>query len=142
MTTLETRPANTQVSQSFNLLRLGFTVLPILFGLDKFTGLMLDHWEKYLASPFNDLLPGNGHQGMYIIGAIEIVAGLVVYFAPKFGGLLVAVWLLGIIVNLAIIGGYWDVALRDFGLLAAALTLSRLADGVGVRGVVTKPYVD
>lgn len=112
--------------QAFWLLRIGFTVAPILFGVDKFFHL-LTNWDKYLAPWVNDLVPGTAHQAMYAVGAIEIVAGFAVLFVPRFGGYLVAAWLLGIIVNLVSIGGYGDVALRDFGLLLAALTLARLA---------------
>src|SRR5690348_14103904 len=112
--------------QAFWLLRIGFTVAPILFGLDKFAH-VLTNWDKYLAPWVNDLVPGTAHQAMYAVGGIEIVAGLAVLFVPRFGGYLVAAWLLGIIVNLVSIGGYADIALRDFGLLLAALTLARLA---------------
>jgi hypothetical protein len=112
--------------QAFWLLRIGFTVAPILFGIDKFTQVLTD-WDKYLAPWVNDLVPGTAHQAMYAVGAVEIVAGLTVLLLPRFGGYLVAAWLLGIIVNLVSIGDYGDVALRDFGLLLAALTLARLA---------------
>lgn len=112
--------------QAFWLLRIGFTVAPILFGVDKFAQVLTD-WDKYLAPWVNDLVPGTAHQAMYAVGVIEIVAGLAVLVLPRFGGYLVAVWLLGIIVNLVSIGGYGDIALRDFGLLLAALTLARLA---------------
>ena len=112
--------------QAFWLLRIGFTVAPILFGLDKFAH-VLTNWDKYLAPWVNDLVPGTAHQAMYGVGAIELVAGLTVLLVPRFGGYLVAAWLLGIIVNLVSIGGYGDVALRDVGLLLAALTLARLA---------------
>jgi hypothetical protein len=112
--------------QAFWLLRIGFTVAPILFGLDKFAEVMTD-WEKYLAPWVNDLVPGSAQQAMYVVGVVEVVAGLTVALLPRFGGYLVAAWLLGIIVNLLSIGGYADVALRDFGLLLAALTLARLA---------------
>ena len=115
------------VAQSFLLLRIAFTVAPILFGLDKFAEVMISDWPKYLAPEFNSLIPGSAQDAMYIVGAIEIVAGLVVAIMPRFGGLLVAGWLGGIIVNLLIVGGYGDIALRDFGLLLGALTLARLA---------------
>ena len=114
------------VFQAFALLRLGFTVAPILFGLDKFVDWLVD-WQIYLAPELNDLIPGNAHQAMLAIGAIEIVAGFVVAVRPKFGGYLVAAWLGGIIVNLLLQADFYDVALRDFGLLLAALTLARLA---------------
>ena len=114
-------------AQAFMLLRVAFTVAPILFGLDKFANVLTDDWTRYLASDFNALLPGDAVTGMYIVGAVEIAAGLVVAVAPRFGGLLVAGWLGGIIVNLLIVGGYGDIALRDFGLLLGALTLARLA---------------
>jgi hypothetical protein len=97
-----------------------------VFGADKFAGL-LTNWDKYLAPWINNLVPGTAHQAMYAVGVIEIVAGLAVLVKPRFGGLLVAAWLLGIIVNLLSIHGYYDVAVRDFGLLLAALTLARLA---------------
>jgi uncharacterized membrane protein YphA (DoxX/SURF4 family) len=119
---LRTEPAY----QAFWLLRIGFTVAPILFGADKFADL-LTNWDKYLAPWVNNIVPGTAHQAMYAVGVIEIVAGLAVLIVPRFGGYLVAAWLLGIIVNLLSIGNYYDVALRDFGLLLAALTLARLA---------------
>jgi hypothetical protein len=114
------------VFQSFWLLRIAFTVAPILFGADKFAHVMTN-WDKYLAPEFVDLLNVQAHTLMYVVCAIEIVAGLVVLVRPRFGAYLVAAWLVGIIVNLAMIGGYYDVALRDFGLFLAALTLARLA---------------
>src|SRR6476660_8642735 len=98
--------------QAFTLLRIGFTVAPILFGLDKFTNWLVD-WPRYLAPQFNDLIPGNAHQAMLAIGVIEIVAGLTVALRPKFGGYLVAAWLAGIILNLLVGANYYDVALRD-----------------------------
>ena len=123
--------------QAFTLLRVGFTVAPILFGLDKFLDWLVD-WRIYLAPEINDLIPGNAHQAMLIVGVVEIVAGLVVAFRPKFGGYLVAAWLAGIIVNLLLQAEYYDVALRDFGLLIGALALARLAtafDGRHPRAV-------
>src|SRR3954453_10216196 len=114
-------------AQAFLLLRVAFTVAPILFGLDKFAGLLTDDWAKYLAPQFNDLIPGSAQDAMHIVGVIEILAGVVVLVAPRFGGLLVAGWLAGIILNLLLVGGYGDIALRDFGLLPGRLTLSRLA---------------
>ena len=112
--------------QAFVILRVGFTVAPILFGLDKFASLLVD-WPGYLAPWINDVVPGSAQQAMYAVGAIEIVAGLVVAVAPRFGGWLVAGWLAGIIVNLLTIPDYYDIALRDFGLLLAAVALARLA---------------
>ena len=114
-------------TQAFLILRIAFVVAPILFGLDKFAEVLTDDWTKYLAPAFNDILPGSAATGMHIVGVVEIVAGLTVLFLPRFGGLLVAGWLAGIIVNLLLVGGYGDIALRDFGLLLGALTLSRLA---------------
>jgi hypothetical protein len=114
-------------AQAFLLMRIAFTVAPILFGLDKFAEVLTDDWTRYLATQFNDLLPGSAQDAMYLVGAIEVVAGLVVLVAPRFGGLLIAGWLAGIIVSLLLVGGYGDIALRDFGLLLGALTLSRLA---------------
>ena len=114
-------------AQAFMLLRIAFTVAPILFGLDKFAEVLTDDWTRYLATEFNDIIPGSAQDAMYMVGAVEIVAGLVVLFSPRFGGLLVAGWLGGIIVSLLLVGGYGDIALRDFGLLLGALTLSRLA---------------
>jgi hypothetical protein len=115
------------VAQATAMLRVAFTVAPILFGLDKFLGFMIDDWTKYLASEFDSLIPGTAQDAMHIVGVVEILAGLTVAVVPRFGGLLVAAWLGGIIVDLLLVGGYADIALRDFGLLAGALTLARLA---------------
>jgi hypothetical protein len=115
------------VAQAFTLLRIAFTAAPILFGLDKFANVLTDDWTKYLATEFNDLIPGSAADAMHIVGVVEIVAGLVVLLSPRFGGYLVAAWLGGIIVNLLLVGGYGDIALRDFGLMLGALTLARLA---------------
>jgi len=120
-------------AQAFMLLRIAFTVAPILFGLDKFAEVLTDDWTRYLATEFNDIIPGSAQDAMYMVGAVEIVAGLVVLFSPRFGGLLVAGWLAGIIVSLLLVGGYGDIALRDFGLLLGALTLSRLATAYSTR---------
>ena len=112
--------------QAFWLLRIGFTALPILFGLDKFFDVLVD-WEIYLASWANDILPGNAADGMYIVGVIEIVAGIAVALKLRYVAYVVAAWLGGIIINLLTYSGYYDIALRDFGLLVGALTLARLA---------------
>lgn len=112
--------------QAYLLLRTVFTVAPVLFGLDKFVNLLTD-WEKYLAPWIDSLVPGTAHTAMLLVGVVEVVAGLVVALRPRVGGYLVAAWLAGIIVNLLSVGGYGDVALRDFGLLVAALALARLA---------------
>jgi hypothetical protein len=120
-------------AQAFLLLRIAFTVAPILFGLDKFAEVMISDWPKYLAPEFNDLIPGSAENAMYVVGAVEIAAGLVVAVVPRFGGLLVAGWLGGIIVSLLLVGGYADIAMRDFGLLLGALTLARLASAFPAR---------
>jgi hypothetical protein len=120
-------------AQAFMLLRIAFTVAPILFGLDKFANVLTADWTKYLAPQFNDIIPGSAADAMHIVGVVEIVAGLTVAVAPRFGGLLVAAWLGGIIVSLLLVGGYGDIALRDFGLLLGALTLSRLASAFAAQ---------
>ena len=118
--------------QAFTVLRVGFTVAPILFGLDKFFNLMTD-WTQYLAPWINDIVPGTAQQAMYAVGVIEIVAGILVAVAPRLGGYVVAAWLGGIILNLLTAGepGYYDIALRDFGLLLGAFSLGRLALAFG-----------
>ncbi|NUR09399.1 MAG: hypothetical protein HOQ45_20640 [Nocardioidaceae bacterium] len=118
--------ASAGADQAYRLLHTVFTIAPILFGLDKFVGLLTD-WDKYLAPWINDLVPGSAHTAMLLVGVIEIVAGIVVAVRPDFGGYLVAAWLLGIIVDLVSMGKFYDIALRDFGLLVAALALARLA---------------
>ena len=120
--------------QAFLILRAGFTLAPILFGLDKFFNVMVD-WPEYLAPWLDRLVPGTAQEFMYVVGAIEIVAGIVVALRPEFGGSLVAAWLGAIIVNLLAVDPlrFYDVALRDFGLLLAALALARLAAGIRLR---------
>ena len=112
--------------QAYLALRIGFVAAPILFGLDKFTNLLTD-WTTYLAPGIDRLVPGSASSAMLAVGVVEIVAGLVVAVRPKVGGYLVAAWLAGIIGNLLLLGDYYDVALRDVGLLLAALALARLA---------------
>ena len=125
------------VFQAYWLLRIGFTVAPIAFGLDKFFHVLVD-WDRYLAPVIDRHLPWTAHQAMYAVGIIEIVAGLVVLARPRFGGYLVAAWLAGIIVNLLLIPGYYDIALRDFGLLLAALTLARLATAFAAPAIAER----
>lgn len=114
--------------QAFWLMRIGFAIVPILFGADKFAHVMVN-WDKYLApdvqhwlSPFDTV-----HQTMYFVGAVEIIAGIVVLLVPRVGSYVVALWLAGIVVNLAMIGGYWDIMMRDVALFLLALTFARLA---------------
>jgi uncharacterized membrane protein YphA (DoxX/SURF4 family) len=112
--------------QAFALMRLAFTVAPIAFGLDKFFNVMVD-WPIYLAPWINDVAPGSAQDFMYFVGATEIVAGVLVALKPRYGAYVVAGWLAGIVVNLLTHSGFYDIALRDFGLMLAALTLARLA---------------
>jgi hypothetical protein len=112
--------------QAYMLLRIGFTVAPIVFGLDKFSNWLV-HWPKYLAPWINDIVPGSGQSLMYAVGVVEIAAGIAVLLKPRYGAYLVAAWLAGIIINLLTYSGYYDIALRDFGLMLGALTLARLA---------------
>jgi hypothetical protein len=118
--------------QAFWLLRIAFVVAPIVFGIDKFAHVLVN-WDKYLAPEFADLFNAEAHTLMFGVGAIEIVAGIVVALRPRFGGYLVAAWLAGIITNLLLMADYYDIALRDFGLLLAALTLARLATAFSAR---------
>jgi uncharacterized membrane protein YphA (DoxX/SURF4 family) len=118
--------SNDPAYQAYVLLRAVFTLAPILFGLDKFFNVLVD-WEQYLAPWVNRLIPGTGSDLMYVVGVVEIVAGLAVALKPRYGAYLVAAWLAGIIVNLLTYSGYYDIALRDFGLMLAALALARLA---------------
>jgi uncharacterized membrane protein YphA (DoxX/SURF4 family) len=112
--------------QAFALMRLAFTVAPIAFGLDKFFNAMVQ-WPSYLAPWIDDIVPGSGQQLMYVVGAIEILAGVLVAIKPRYGAYVVAAWLGAIIVSLLTYSDFYDVALRDFGLMLGALTLTRLA---------------
>ena len=118
--------------QAFFLLRSVFTIAPIAFGLDKFTNILTD-WTMYLAPWINDLVPGNADQAMQLVGVVEIAAGLLVAFAPRIGAYVVVLWLAAIIVDLLTLHDFYDVALRDFGLLIGALALGRLAAVHGRR---------
>jgi uncharacterized membrane protein YphA (DoxX/SURF4 family) len=121
--------------QAFTVLRGAFVIAPIVFGLDKFPNLLV-RWDQYLAPVFANALPVSPHQAMYAVGVIEVVAGLLVAVHPRLGALVVAVWLAGIVVNLLLIPGYYDVALRDVGLLLAAVALQRLATRYDHRSVL------
>ena len=112
--------------QAYQILHLAFTVAPIVAGLDKFFNLLVN-WEQYLPPFVNNLTGGHGHELMLVVGIIEIVAGLGVWFKPKLFAYVVSAWLLLIVINLLMIPGYFDVALRDFGLSLGALALARLS---------------
>jgi hypothetical protein len=118
--------ANTHSDQAYQILHFGFTVAPILAGLDKFFHLLVN-WDQYLAPVVARMLPFSGHTFMLIVGVIEIVAGLLVWFKPRIGAYVVMAWLWGIILDLLLVPGYYDVALRDFGLSLGALALARLS---------------
>jgi hypothetical protein len=122
--------------QAFRILHLGFVVAPILAGLDKFFELLVD-WDQYLAPVVTDVLPVSGHTVMLVVGVVEIAAGVLVALRPRIGGYVVAAWLWLIIVNLLVLGDYFDVALRDFGLSLGALALARLAEAYPTSGIVT-----
>lgn len=124
--------------QAFTLLRVGFTAAPILFGLDKFTGWMVD-WSAYLSSGVSSALPASADDIMLVVGGIEIAAGILVAVRPRIGGYVVAAWLAGIIVNLLLVGDYIDIALRDFGLLIGAVALARLGAAFPQSGLRGQP---
>ena len=123
---VESTSSSSPAYQGYQILHIAFTVAPVLAGLDKFLGL-LTNWDKYLAPEVNRALGGRGHEFMLAVGVIEIIAGIGVLIKPKIFAYVVAVWLLGIIVNLLLVGGYLDVALRDLGLMLGALALARLS---------------
>jgi uncharacterized membrane protein YphA (DoxX/SURF4 family) len=113
---------------AFLLLRTGFAVLPVWMGIDKFANGMT-YWPNYLAPWIVRELPFSAQTAMYVVGVIEIAAGLAVALKPRYASYVVALWLAGIIVNLLSYPGFYDVALRDFGLLVGALALGQLARG-------------
>ena len=123
---IESTSSSSPAYQGYQILHIAFTVAPVLAGLDKFLGL-LTNWDKYLAPEVNRALGDRGHEFMLAVGVIEIIAGIGVLIKPKIFAYVVAVWLLGIIVNLLLVGGYLDVALRDLGLMLGALALARLS---------------
>lgn len=121
--------------QAFLLLRVAFAVAPIAFGIDKFFDILVD-WEIYLAPWIDDIVPGDAATAMHLVGAVEIAAGILVALKPRYGAYVVAAWLGGIVLDLLTYSGYYDIALRDFGLMLGALTLARLAsvyDPPGLR---------
>ena len=111
--------------QAYQILRIAFTIAPIVAGLDKFTHLLCN-WDQYLAPWIARLSPVGGHNLMLAIGVVEIIAGILVAVRPRIGAFIVGVWLCGIIINLASMGAYLDVALRDLGLALGAFALWRL----------------
>ena len=125
-TTHVARESATPSRQAYQILHFGFTVAPILAGLDKFFNVLTD-WEKYLPGAMSNLVGGNGHALMMAVGVIEVVAGVGVWWKPRLFSWVVAGWLAAIIVNLLMIPGYFDVALRDFGLMLGAIALARLS---------------
>ena len=123
---VHTRVASDPIYQGYQILHVGFSVAPIVAGADKFLHL-LTNWDSYLAPAIARLLPVSAHTFMLAVGVVEIIAGILVAIKPRIGAYIVALWLLGIIINLLVLSGYYDVALRDFGLLLGALALGRIA---------------
>ena len=113
--------------QAFQILHWGFVAAPVLAGLDKFLGL-LANWEPYLSPAFARLSPFSVHATMHLVGVIEVVAGAIVAIKPRIGAYVVAAWLVSILLNLLLLGRFYDVALRDLGLCLAALALGRLSE--------------
>lgn len=124
--TAAARTTTTSSYQAYRILQLGFTVAPIVAGLDKFFHFLTD-WDKYLPGVVNRLAGGHGHVLMMAVGVVEMIAGIGVALKPRIFSYVVAAWLGAIIVNLLLIPGYFDVALRDLGLLLAAVALGRLS---------------
>jgi hypothetical protein len=116
--------------QAYRSLHIGFTVLPIVMGVDKFFNL-LGNWEAYLAPVILGYAHLAAHTFMMVVGVIEVIAGLLVAFRPRIGAYIVMLWLCGIIVNLLLIPGHYDIAVRDFGLLIGAFALARLSRDFG-----------
>jgi hypothetical protein len=112
--------------QAYIILHVGFAVLPVIAGVDKFFHVLVN-WDQYLAPVVTQYLPVTGHTFMLAVGVVEIVAGLLVAIRPRIGALIVALWLWGIIINLFLVPGFYDIALRDFGLSLGALALARLS---------------
>src|SRR5204863_9331580 len=112
--------------QAYWILHVGFTVAPILAGLDKFSHLLVN-WDQYVPGVVANASPIQPHTLMLVVGVIEIVAGIGVWLKPQIFAYIVAAWLVVIIINLLLIPGYFDIALRDFGLFLAALALARLS---------------
>jgi hypothetical protein len=123
--------ADAATYQAYQILRIAFTIAPIVAGLDKFAHLLVD-WDKYLPAVVNNMLRGHGHEFMLVVGVIEIVAGIGVFLKPKIFAYVVSAWLVLIIVNLLMIPGYYDIALRDLGLALGALALGRLSSAYDV----------
>jgi uncharacterized membrane protein YphA (DoxX/SURF4 family) len=116
--------------QAYLILYAGFIALPVLAGLDKFLHLLVN-WDQYLAPLVTQILPVTAHTFMLVVGVIEIAAGILVAIQPRIGAYVVALWLWGIILNLLLVPGFYDVALRDFGLSLGALALARLSREFG-----------
>ena len=112
--------------QAFWVLYVGYIALPVFAGIDKFCHVLVN-WDMYLAPRIAEMLPVSGHTFMLAVGVIEIAAGLLVALYPRIGGWVVALWLWGIILNLLMVPGFYDIALRDFGLSLGAIALARLA---------------
>jgi len=127
-TTAQSHAATTSspAYQAYWILHVGFTVAPILAGLDKFFHLLVN-WDKYLPGVVANASPIQPHTLMLVVGVIEVAAGIGVWFKPRIFAYIVAVWLVVIIINLLLIPGYFDIALRDFGLFLAAVALARLS---------------
>lgn len=128
------RVTTDKVTRVVNMLKWTYGLVPIVAGLDKFTHILTD-WDKYLAPVVTDVLPLEAQTFMYIVGVIEIAAGVMVLLKPKIGSLIVALWLVGIAINLLLAGQYFDIAVRDTVMAIGAFSLYMLIDQSGGKGV-------
>jgi len=112
------------VFTAYRILYVGFIIVPAIAGIDKLFNALVD-WSIYVSPLISNMI--NAQLFMQIVGVIEIAAALLVAFRPRVGAFVVAFWLWGIILNLLSIPGYYDIALRDFGLSLGALALGYLA---------------
>lgn len=124
---VNTRSATSPSQQAFRILQFGFVAAPLLAGADKFFHLLVN-WDQYMPSIVARLSPIDPHALMLAVGVIEIVAGIGVALKPRIFAHVVAAWFGIIIINLLLIPGFFDVALRDLGLLLGALALGRLSE--------------
>lgn len=105
---------------------LGFVygAFPIVAGIDKFTNILAT-WPDYVPAVLADLLPVAPQTFMYVVGVVEIVAGLVVFWRTEYGAYLVAVWLTGVAVT-QVLAGNFDIAVRDIWIAVGAFALAQL----------------
>jgi len=122
-----------RIEQAWWALRIGLGVGPFLAGLDKFFNILTD-WTMYLNPLATKIVPLSPTAFMRVVGVVEMVVGLAILTKfTRLGAYIACAWLVCIAINLATMGMFYDLAVRDVEIALAAFVLARLSESREAR---------